>query len=111
LEAAHAIRRDVAVLPSTTTDQYLVWMAVLEEDMDSFRPEFVIYNAGTDILEGDPLGNLSITAEGIIIRDEMMIQMCVDRKIPVAMFLSGGYQKVNAEIIANSIQNLLQKFG
>jgi hypothetical protein len=33
--------------------------------------------------------------------------MCVDRKIPVAMLLSGGYQMVNAEIIANSIQNLL----
>lgn len=27
------------------------------------------------------------------------------------MFLSGGYQKVNAEVIANSIQNLLEKVG
>ena len=28
-----------------------------------FRPQLVIYNAGTDILEGDPLGYLSITPE------------------------------------------------
>lgn len=65
-EAAQAIKRDVGILPSTTTDQYLMKMAVLEKDLDSFQPEFVIYNAGTDILQGDPLGNLSITPEGII---------------------------------------------
>jgi histone deacetylase 11 len=41
----------------------------LQEDIDAFRPEFVIYNAGTDILEGDPLGRLRISAEGIILRD------------------------------------------
>lgn len=42
-----------------------------------------------------------------MLRDERVMRMCVDRKIPVSMFLSGGYQKVNAEVIANSIQNLM----
>lgn len=37
--------------------------------MNRFSPEFVIYNAGTDILEGDRLGELNITAEGILARD------------------------------------------
>lgn len=78
--------------------------------MDNFCPDFVIYNAGTDILENDPLGRLSITADGIIARDEVVIQMSVRRNIPVVMLLSGGYQKINADIIADSVQNLLSKY-
>jgi hypothetical protein len=46
-----------------------------------------------------------------VARDERVVRLCVDRKIPVAMFLSGGYQKINAQVIANSIQNLLEKVG
>jgi histone deacetylase 11 len=38
--------------------------------MDFFQPEFVIYNAGTDILENDPLGRMNISPQGIIRRDE-----------------------------------------
>ena len=31
--------------------------------LDEFEPDVVVYNAGTDILEGDRLGNLDITPE------------------------------------------------
>jgi histone deacetylase 11 len=71
--------------------------------MDSFLPEFVIYNAGSDILMGDPLGGMSISVEGFIARDETIFKMCINRNIPLVMVLSGGYQKINAEIIALSI--------
>ena len=79
--------------------------------MKNFKPDFVIYNAGTDCLEGDPLGQLSLSAEGIIKRDEAIFRICMNQKIPVMMILSGGYQQVNAEVIANSIENLYEKFG
>lgn len=36
--------------------------------------------------------------------------MCIKNNIPVVMVLSGGYQKVNAKVIANSIKNLYEKF-
>ena len=97
------------MLPRTTDEEYLAEMSVIEQDIDRFNPEFVIYNAGTDILEGDRLGELSITAEGIVQRDEKMVRMCMTRKIPIAMLLSGGYQKINAKVIADSIENLLSK--
>lgn len=41
---------------------------------ETFKPELVIYNAGTDCMEGDPLGNLNITSRGIIDRDELMFK-------------------------------------
>ena len=31
--------------------------------LDEFDPDVVVYNAGTDILEGDRLGNMDITPE------------------------------------------------
>jgi histone deacetylase 11 len=46
--------------------------SALRESIERFMPEFIIYNAGTDCLEGDPLGRLGITAEGIIQRDEIV---------------------------------------
>jgi hypothetical protein len=36
--------------------------------------------------------------------------MCIRNRIPVVMVLSGGYQAVNAKVIANSIKNLYDKF-
>jgi histone deacetylase 11 len=77
----------------------------------TFNPDFVIYNAGTDILDGDPLGRLHISDEAIIERDDLIIDMCVKNSKPVVMLLSGGYQKANAEIIADSISNLIKKYG
>lgn len=40
-----------------------------------------------------------------------MIEMCIQRNIPVVMILSGGYLKINSKIIADSIENLVNKFG
>ncbi len=69
-----------------------------------FRPDFVIYNAGTDCLVGDPLGNLSITEQGVIDRDELVFKHAYEiNKVPIVMLLSGGYQMSNAPVIARSI--------
>ncbi|CAF4452865.1 unnamed protein product, partial [Rotaria magnacalcarata] len=35
----------------------------LKNSLNEFQPDFVVYNAGTDILQGDPLGNLDITPQ------------------------------------------------
>lgn len=60
---------------------------------------------------GDPLGNLSISHRGVILRDEIIFDMCIRNNVPIVMVLSGGYQVINAEVIADSIKNLYDKFG
>lgn len=35
----------------------------LDQALTEFPPDFVVYNAGTDILEGDSLGLLSISEQ------------------------------------------------
>ena len=62
-------------------------------------------------MAGDRLGCMNISPEGIILRDEVVFKECLEAKIPVVMVLSGGYQKTNAPVIAQSIENLNQKFG
>lgn len=46
---------------------------------------------------------------GVIERDEIVFKYARSRNIPITMVLSGGYQRSNAEVIANSISNLHQK--
>jgi histone deacetylase 11 len=70
----------------------------------------IIYNAGTDCLEHDPLGNLNISPEGIKMRDELMFLFALKRKIPIVMILSGGYQLTNAPVIAESLTSIINKF-
>lgn len=66
----------------------------------------MLYNAGTDCLAGDRLGRMNLSAEAVIKRDEIVFEQCLSRNIPITMVLSGEYQKVNAQVIADSIENL-----
>ena len=66
-EASQAISCDISIKGHTNDQLYNQKIdAALRESINRFMPEFIIYNAGTDCMEGDPLGRLGITAEGII---------------------------------------------
>ena len=107
--AKSAIKKDVYV--ATDTETFLADVSTaLDEAIAEFQPEFLVYNAGTDILEMDPLGRCHISPEGIIQRDSIVFEKCLQQGIPVTMLMSGGYQQSNAEIIADSISALIQKF-
>jgi histone deacetylase 11 len=69
----------------------------------------IVYNAGTDILDGDPLGRLKISPQGVVIRDEKVFRFAKDQSIPLLMLTSGGYMKSSARVIADSIINLSNK--
>ncbi|CAJ0846785.1 5422_t:CDS:2, partial [Entrophospora sp. SA101] len=96
-------------IPLTTPDlksdlKYLpLIQSQIFQSFHKFHPNFIIYNAGTDCLEGDPLGCMDLSSDGIIKRDEMVFRMAFDHDIPIVMVLSGGYQKKNADIISSSI--------
>jgi histone deacetylase 11 len=81
----------------------------LPECIKATKPDLIIYNAGTDCLEGDPLGSMQVTADGIVERDRLVFDAALkrDTPIPLVMLLSGGYQMSNAGVIARSIENLV----
>jgi histone deacetylase 11 len=109
-DALRSVQYNHPISINTQTAAYLELLTnTLPKAFDEFKPDFVIYNAGSDILTGDPVGQLGVSAEGIIDRDEFVFELCKKRKIPVLMTLSGGYTQQSAEIIGRSIQNLINK--
>ena len=65
--------------------------ACLDQLDNRFKPDFVIYLAGADPHEGDRLGRLKITKNGMRLRDETVFQYGLDRSIPIAFSMAGGY--------------------
>lgn len=59
--------------------------------LDTFGPEFIVYVAGADPYLGDQLGGLTVTIEGLLQRDRVVLRPALSRKIPVAIVLAGGY--------------------
>uniref|UniRef100_A0A3P8TA07 Histone deacetylase 11 n=1 Tax=Amphiprion percula TaxID=161767 RepID=A0A3P8TA07_AMPPE len=105
--AKRAIKRKVELDWGTEDSEYLQKVELHSEGaLNEIRPDIIVYNAGTDILDGDPLGGLSISPQGIIKRDEIVFRAAKRRGIPILMVTSGGYQKKTARIIADSILNL-----
>uniref|UniRef100_A0A8D2D4A0 Histone deacetylase 11 n=1 Tax=Sciurus vulgaris TaxID=55149 RepID=A0A8D2D4A0_SCIVU len=102
-----AIRRKVELDWGTEDDEYLSKVERnVEKALQEHSPDVVIYNAGTDVLEGDRLGGLAISPGGIVKRDELVFRVVRGQQIPILMVTSGGYQKRTARIIADSILNL-----
>ena len=69
----------------------------LEDALDSSEAQLAIYLAGADPFEGDRLGRLRVSKEGLAERDRMVLGGCRERDIPVALTMAGGY--------ANEISN------
>ena len=65
--------------------------AGLEAALDAAEGGLAIYLAGADPFEGDRLGRLSVTKAGLAERDRIVLETCMDRSIPVAITMAGGY--------------------
>jgi acetoin utilization deacetylase AcuC-like enzyme len=82
-------------LPNGVTDEeYLaILRGRLPQILDEFDPDFVFFQAGVDPFEGDRLGKLKLTIEGLRRRDQFVISSCCEREIPVVTTMGGGYAK------------------
>ena len=90
---------DVALSSGTGDVAYMSALKVaLETALEDSRPSLVLYDAGVDVYEGDKLGKLSLTAEGIAARDEFVIRTCARRRIPIACVIGGGYDADRAAL-------------
>ena len=73
------------------------YLQALENCLDEldtrFRPDSLIFLAGADPHEGDRLGRLKISSEGMRLRDQAVLQYALDRNLPIALSMAGGYGK------------------
>lgn len=90
-------------------NEYLALLkAELPKTLDQIKPNLIIYNAGSDIYQKHPLGQMKISAQGIIERDLFVFIQAKKHNIPILMVLSGGYSRESASIVSESIANILK---
>lgn len=83
---------DVELDDGTGDDAYLERLAAeLPGVLARARADLVVYLAGADAHEGDRLGRLSLTAQGLARRDVLVLQLCREVGLPVAVTMAGGY--------------------
>ncbi|HMF58289.1 MAG TPA: histone deacetylase [Pyrinomonadaceae bacterium] len=82
---------DVELPDGTGDESYLKILAEHLPQLFAHEPEIVFYLGGADPFNGDKLGRLSLTIEGLRARDEMVLAECRARGVPVATVMSGGY--------------------
>ena len=99
---------DVELEDGTGDEPYLAHLAhSVEMILRTHRPEVVFYLAGADPFEGDRLGRLELTIEGLRRRDELVMGRCCAPGLPVVVTMSGGYATNVDDIVtihANTIR-------
>ncbi len=88
-------------LPRGTGDgEYLTALeAALATALTAGPYDIAFYLAGADPWEGDRLGTLSLTKDGLRRRDELVLDTLCAHGIPVCVTLAGGYAPNIADIV------------
>ncbi|VVE02614.1 deacetylase [Pandoraea iniqua] len=92
---------DVALPDRCGDDEYLIALGhALTDLFAQFTPSLVIYLAGADPLENDRLGRLALSHDGLLARDRKVLTACVERGLPVAIAMAGGYGREIEQTVA-----------
>ena len=86
-------------LPDGCTDE--AYLRALDDALaelwhrhDQKLPDLIFYLAGADPHEGDRLGRLKISTQGLAERDRRVLHAARERGVPVALSMAGGYGRV-----------------
>jgi len=103
---------DIGLPDGCNDEMYLNALQNALDQLDNrFKADCVIYLAGADPHEGDRLGRLELSKQGILKRDQAVFQYALDRKLPLAFSMAGGYGKdleSTVDIHFQTIQTALQ---
>ena len=104
---------DIELPDGTGDDVYLETLKTNLARAFQHKPDIVFYLAGADPYDGDKLGRLSLSIEGLRERDEFVLSNCYQREIPVVTVMSGGYGENlddTIEIHCNTIRSVKYVF-
>lgn len=83
---------DVPLADGIGDDEYLETLeTTLAPMLDTERPELILYQAGIDPFGGDRLGRLNLTDAGLERRERLIARLAIERGIPLASTVGGGY--------------------
>lgn len=71
---------------------------------------FAIYNAGTDIVDGDPLGGMCVSPQCVLDRDRFVLDQLTARQIPWVLLPSGGYTRDSYKLLAETVAYAIEQW-
>ncbi|MEO6024860.1 MAG: histone deacetylase [Burkholderiales bacterium] len=99
---------DIDLEDGTADEDYLAALAKgVTEALECSKPELVIYLAGADPHEGDRLGRLKLTKDGLAERDDFVLRMLRRLDIPVTITMAGGYGQDIADTVDIHYQTVM----
>jgi len=91
---------DIELPDGCGDDDYLAQLeTALHQLVQRCQPDLVFYLAGADPHEGDRLGRLQLSFEGLRQRDRQVFQWAAEKRLPLAMAMAGGYGKDMADTV------------
>ena len=73
------------------------YLGLLEDSLNQIftqlDPDFIFFQSGVDILDGDKLGRLGVSLEDCKARDRMVLRTAKSKNIPLMACMGGGYSK------------------
>jgi len=75
--------------------------------VEQVRPDIILYQAGVDPFGGDRLGRLNLSAEGLVARDRLVARVAIERGLPLASTLGGGYGSDAREVAMRHATSIL----
>jgi acetoin utilization deacetylase AcuC-like enzyme len=98
---------DVALPDDIADGAYLDALdAALATLFARFDPQLIIFLAGADPHEGDRLGRMKLSFDGLAQRDKMVLEAASERRIPVAIAMAGGYGREIDDTIRVHLQTV-----
>jgi acetoin utilization deacetylase AcuC-like enzyme len=100
---------DVELADGTGDESYMETLRAHLPRVFEHEPEIIFYLGGADPYEGDKLGRLALSIEGLRARDEFVLRECQARDVPVVTVMSGGYAaniKDTVEIHCNTLRTV-----
>ena len=91
---------DIEFNDNTKDEEYLkILKETIPREIDKFKPDFIFYLSGVDVLENDKLGRLSLSINGCKERDKFILDICKRDSIPIQVSMGGGYSTLLKNII------------
>lgn len=98
---------DITFADGTGDEEYLARLPEAIDAVMAHQPDILFFVSGADPYEGDRLGRLRLTIEGLLERDRLVFAAARAHGTPVAVCMAGGYAPdvdVVAAIHANTVR-------
>ncbi len=82
---------DIELADNTGDQEFLETLGQALPRILMHDPDIIFYLGGADPFENDKLGRLSLSIEGLMKRDEMVLRFAKEEHVPIVTTMSGGY--------------------